>query len=68
MLHFILGLPWIFLYKILPFNIPGFTSAPINEINSCVGVFETFLFYIPIYINLFILIKIWSTILKYLKK
>lgn len=55
LLHALAGLPWSLIYHFV--RIPGFLdstgSGPI-----CVGLESTFLLYLPIYLNLYLLIKI----------
>lgn len=54
--HAMFGLPWGIL--LLFFPIPGFSTPPVGDGPFCVDFTETFLMYLPIYINLYILIKI----------
>ena len=51
----LVGLPWVLIYTILPFDIPGFTS-PTNPSSGemILTVGELFLFMIPVYINIFL--------------
>ncbi|OGG47623.1 hypothetical protein A2671_01710 [Candidatus Kaiserbacteria bacterium RIFCSPHIGHO2_01_FULL_49_13] len=54
------GFPWIFLYLLLPFDIPGFTSAgvPNAQGDLQVSTLHILLFLIPTFINIFLLFYI----------
>lgn len=51
------GFPWILLYLLLPFEIPGFTSAglPDAQGNLLVSPLHIVLFLIPTFINMYLL-------------
>ncbi|MDO8523212.1 MAG: hypothetical protein Q7S12_02940 [bacterium] len=56
------GLPWVFLYLVLPFEIPGFTSAAIPNAqgDNIMSIFELILFMIPVYVNIYLLVHFVS--------
>ena len=51
------GVPWVLIYTILPFDIPGFTSAapPSTSGETILNFGELLLFMIPVYINIYLL-------------
>jgi len=51
------GLPWVLLFLILPFDIPGITSAGIpNEAGNIVAsISDVVIMMIPLYINIYLL-------------
>ncbi|HIP64658.1 MAG TPA: hypothetical protein EYH10_05275 [Deltaproteobacteria bacterium] len=56
----ILGLPWVLIYILLPFDIPGFTSPPSPSTSGdmVLTMSELFLFMIPVYINIYLFILV----------
>jgi len=48
------GLPWILIYLILPFDIPGLTSAATSSGETILSFGELLLFMIPVYINIYL--------------
>jgi hypothetical protein len=56
---YVAGLPWVLLYSVLPFQIPGFTSAGVADANGdlYVGVLHCILIFLPVYLNLFLICK-----------
>ena len=49
------GLPWVLLYLILPFDIPGFTSPAAPSSGETILTFgELFLYMAPVYINIYL--------------
>jgi len=61
-LPFLGGQPWLLLYLILPFDIPGITSAgqPDQTGNIVFSLFDLLLLMIPVYINIYILVRLIS--------
>lgn len=59
-LPWLAGMPWVLLYSWLPFDIPGFTSAPIPDQSghSTVTVFQLALFMLPVYLNIYIAVRL----------
>lgn len=56
LLHALAGLPWIIIYHFV--HIPGFSGPQTGSGSYCFGLVNTFLVYLPIYLNLYLLIKI----------
>lgn len=50
------GLPWVLIYMILPFDIPGFTSAatPTSSGGIVLSFGALLLFMVPVYINIYL--------------
>jgi|OpeIllAssembly_1097287.scaffolds.fasta_scaffold93197_3 hypothetical protein len=59
-LPWLAGMPWVLLYSWLPFDIPGFTSAPIPDQSgrSTVTVFQLALLMLPVYLNIYIAVRL----------
>lgn len=59
-LPWLAGMPWVLLYSWLPFDIPGFTSASIPDQSgrSTVTVFQLALFMLPVYLNIYIAVRL----------
>lgn len=56
---FMAGLPWGFAYLALPFDIPGFTSpgVPDAEGNLQTSVGMVILAFLPVYLNIYLLMR-----------
>lgn len=56
-LPIIAGSPWVFLYILLPFDIPGFTSSAVPPLPGDIYLTldQLFLFMLPVYINIYLL-------------
>ena len=59
-LPYFAGMPWVLLYSWLPFDIPGFTSAPIPDQSgrSTVTVFQLALLMLPVFLNIYIAVRL----------
>lgn len=59
-LPFLSGLPWVLFYFLLPFDIPGFTSAGIPDQagNLFISVPHLILFMLPVYLNIYIAVRL----------
>ena len=59
-LPFLAGLPWNLIYGYLPVDIPGITSAGLPDAsgNLTVSVFELMFFMIPVYINIYLFVRL----------
>lgn len=54
------GMPWILLYLFLPFKIPGITSQGVPDASGdlTLSVFNLLLFMIPVYFNVYLLVRL----------
>ncbi len=62
LLPFLAGMPWVLLYFLLPFDIPGFTSAgvPNQSGDLTVSVFQLILLMLPLCLNIYIAVRLIS--------
>ncbi len=59
-LPFVAGLPWNLVFLVLPFDIPGMTSAGIPDVNGNLYVlpFHIVILMLPVYVNIYLLMRL----------
>ncbi|MCP5005276.1 MAG: hypothetical protein GY941_15275 [Planctomycetes bacterium] len=50
------GLPWVLIY--FCFDIPGLTSPGLPETSGTLSIFELILFMLPVYINIYLVVRL----------
>lgn len=56
MIPFLAGFPWVFVY--LLFDIPGFTTPKLPGASGRLTILEFILFMLPVYINIYLIIRL----------